>query len=105
MPTVFSSSESIKVTDKNHHFESLLPFPEWGEENVSPFFSPLPPTLSCYILKNGQKRQAMVAKHIKQHILKIIKVSLVQWLTPVILTTQKAEIRRIEVQSQPQANS
>jgi hypothetical protein len=27
------------------------------------------------------------------------------WLTPVILVTQEAEIRRIEVQSQPPANS
>jgi hypothetical protein len=27
------------------------------------------------------------------------------WLTPVILATQEAEIRRITVQSQPQANS
>jgi hypothetical protein len=27
------------------------------------------------------------------------------WLIPVILATQKAEIRRIIVQSQPQANS
>jgi hypothetical protein len=27
------------------------------------------------------------------------------WLTPVILATQKAGIRRIEVQSQAQANS
>jgi hypothetical protein len=27
------------------------------------------------------------------------------WLTPVILTTQEAEIRRIIVQSQPRANS
>jgi hypothetical protein len=28
-----------------------------------------------------------------------------QWLAPVILAIQKAEIRRIAVQSQPQANS
>jgi hypothetical protein len=28
-----------------------------------------------------------------------------QWLTPVIPATQEAEIRRIVVQSQPQANS
>jgi hypothetical protein len=28
-----------------------------------------------------------------------------QWLTPVILATQKAQIRRTEVQSQPWANS
>jgi hypothetical protein len=28
-----------------------------------------------------------------------------QWLTPVILATQEAEIRRIVVQSQPQENS
>jgi hypothetical protein len=28
-----------------------------------------------------------------------------QWLTPVILTTQESEIRRIAVQSQAQANS
>jgi hypothetical protein len=28
-----------------------------------------------------------------------------QWLTPVILTTREAEIRRIVVQSQPWANS
>jgi hypothetical protein len=28
-----------------------------------------------------------------------------QWFTPVILATQEAEIRRIVVQSQPQANS
>jgi hypothetical protein len=27
------------------------------------------------------------------------------WLTPVMLATQEAEIRRIVVQSQPQANS
>jgi hypothetical protein len=27
------------------------------------------------------------------------------WLTPIILATQEAEIRRIVVQSQPQANS
>jgi hypothetical protein len=27
-----------------------------------------------------------------------------QWLTPVILATQEAEIRRITVQRQPQAN-
>jgi hypothetical protein len=27
------------------------------------------------------------------------------WLTPVILVTQEAEIRRIEFQSQPRANS
>jgi hypothetical protein len=27
------------------------------------------------------------------------------WLTPIILATQEAEIRRIMVQSQPQANS
>jgi hypothetical protein len=28
-----------------------------------------------------------------------------QWLTPVILASQEAEIRRISVQSHPQANS
>jgi hypothetical protein len=28
-----------------------------------------------------------------------------QWLTPIILATQEAEIKRISVQSQPQANS
>jgi uncharacterized protein (DUF305 family) len=28
-----------------------------------------------------------------------------QWLTPVILATQEAEIRRMEVRSQPWANS
>jgi hypothetical protein len=27
------------------------------------------------------------------------------WLTPVILATQEAEIRRFTIQSQPQANS
>jgi hypothetical protein len=28
-----------------------------------------------------------------------------QWLTPVTLATQETEVRRIDVQTQPQANS
>jgi hypothetical protein len=32
-------------------------------------------------------------------------LSLAPWLTPVILATQEAEIRRIKVQSQPRLNS
>jgi hypothetical protein len=35
------------------------------------------------------------------YVLKIIHFSWGQWLTPVILATQEAEIRRITVQSQP----
>jgi hypothetical protein len=34
-----------------------------------------------------------------------LKISWHHWLTPVILATQEAEIRRITVQSQPRANS
>jgi hypothetical protein len=37
--------------------------------------------------------------------LKKEKTNWCQWITPVILDTQEAEIRRIKVQSQPRANS
>jgi hypothetical protein len=33
------------------------------------------------------------------------KKAMIQWLMPVILAIQKAEIRKIKVQSQPHANS
>jgi hypothetical protein len=36
---------------------------------------------------------------------KITKASRNWWLTPIILATQEAEIKRIAVQSQPWANS
>jgi hypothetical protein len=38
-------------------------------------------------------------------LLKIIIIAWYQWLMPVILATQEAEIRRIKFQSHPQANS
>jgi hypothetical protein len=37
--------------------------------------------------------------------IKILKWARHRWLTPIILATQKAEIRRMAIQSQPWANS
>jgi hypothetical protein len=35
------------------------------------------------------------------HVLKIVMLAGHRWLTPIILATREAEIRKIEVQSQP----
>jgi hypothetical protein len=54
---------------------------------------------------NFKKIMMTGVENLVNFIVKKLYLTRHQWLTSVILDTQKAEIKRISVQSQPQANS
>jgi hypothetical protein len=57
------------------------------------------------MLNLPQKYLTLQSKYLHQKSKKVYKTYMLEagcwWLTPIILATQEAEIRRIEVQSQP----
>jgi hypothetical protein len=74
---------------------------DWSTDEVRVLMIPSPKTLPLNIAALGTKPST----HEPLGHLRSKPSARSQWLTPVILATQKAEIRRMAVRSQPWANS